>query len=284
LDVLEPTELKQSGMSEMQSPSPILRPAFKRFLLELIGFGIVGTGIWVFGEHLANHGNETIGSWINFAAMMSFFAVIPLSAFKRWRSKVKRIWISIGCGIFAVILGIAWGMAMREPIVKVDIGVTTANRPFADIVLTNSFLFRDPQLIMWNTVRGRLLLPMKESAPANVRFSIRSDVNCSEVSVCVFISTNLLCKPGDGWRRGSLDDDAGLYVWMYKTPPILAFTMHALPPLSFPEASKFTGSAFKLGIVVQSKEVRRFCVLCGMVFVSTNGLPKVEFTNQNLIL
>jgi len=65
------------------------------YLAEIIAAGAIGTGVWVFGEHLTNHGHRTFGDFVNFLAFASFFAAAPITALKFWPYR-KCVW-----GLFA---------------------------------------------------------------------------------------------------------------------------------------------------------------------------------------
>jgi len=84
------------------------------FIWELILFGGVATGLWVWGEHLDKNGYPVIGSCVNLLACLLFFAIIPVIAKKVWPS-VGRVWLWFG--VSATLFAIVWAY------------VTWSNRP-----------------------------------------------------------------------------------------------------------------------------------------------------------
>jgi hypothetical protein len=68
---------------------------------ECVLAGLVGTGIWVFGEHLVSYGHTALGSMINFLAFVFFFMAVPITAQKIW-PKPRFIWVIFGLFVFVM--------------------------------------------------------------------------------------------------------------------------------------------------------------------------------------
>src|SRR5947209_4487089 len=73
------------------------------YFAELVLAGAVGTGIWVFGEHLTSHGHSRWAAVFNFLAFCVYFATVPITANRVWPHP-KRIWALFA--VFCVAMGL----------------------------------------------------------------------------------------------------------------------------------------------------------------------------------
>jgi hypothetical protein len=170
----EIVERKNQQLNENFSPSNgngASKSGFVNFVQSLVIAGVVGTGIWVFGEHLNNHGHEAWASVVNFFACVIFLSVLPLEAGRHWQ-RPRVVW-----GVFVLLcasLGTVWALAIRQlatpglPWVQIETlgGLSGPIHGEDEITFEMNQTYREHHLIIRNTnsvdlrnLTARLQLP-----------------------------------------------------------------------------------------------------------------------------
>lgn len=90
---------------ELTTPNQHNTAQTRLFFRDLIIAGVLGTGIWVVGEHLTSHGHTIYGGVVNFFASVIFFAALPLAALRHWHRPFI-VWSAFGA--FCIILAIVF--------------------------------------------------------------------------------------------------------------------------------------------------------------------------------
>ena len=113
-----------------------------RFVAELVLAGAVGTGLWVFGEHLISHNHTVFGGIINFMAFCIYFATVPITAVKIW-PRPMLVWASFFgfCVLMALVFTLS-SWSAPEPKPHFTISMQIGDSLSAKIVLTNQYLYR----------------------------------------------------------------------------------------------------------------------------------------------
>jgi hypothetical protein len=117
-----------------------------QYLAELVLAGAVGTGVWLFGEHLVSHGHTFLGSVINFVAFCIYFATVPITTVKVWPHP-KSVWLSfcVFCALMALVFTF-FSKPSIEPQPHFTISLRVGDSPAATVILTNEYLFRSGDL------------------------------------------------------------------------------------------------------------------------------------------
>lgn len=162
-----------------------------QYLAELVLAGAVGTGVWLFGEHLVSNGHTFGGSVVNFAAFCIYFATIPITTVKIW-SHPKSVWISF-C-VFCVLMALAFTFSSR-PSTKLKphftLSLQIGGSSISTIVLTNDCFFRvgmvnvihstNDFLVFNGIVNGCIVIPVQQGE-SNKAFSFIAE-NDSPIKV-----------------------------------------------------------------------------------------------------
>lgn len=111
------------------------------WIAECVLAGLIGTGVWVFGEHLVSHGHTTLGSIVNFAAFAVFFAAAPITAIKIW-SRPKLI-LGLFSGFVVLMALVFFVSSEKKPESKphFTLSLRVGDSPRDTVVLTNDCLF-----------------------------------------------------------------------------------------------------------------------------------------------
>ena len=183
------------------------------YLGEIVLAGAVGTGIWVFGEHLTSHGHTTWGSILDFFAFCIYFATIPITAVKAWPRPLL-IWplFSFFCVVMACLFYIS-SLNRPQPITPVPrahFEFSVIANGLKRIVLTNDFLIVH-EFDKAHSVPGFLFVPMD---PGDSNLALRvfvqndSSAFAENVEITFMATTNMPCTLDNGWFGEQMFDDA----------------------------------------------------------------------------
>ena len=98
------------------------KPTFNRFVAEIMLAGSVGTGIWVFGEHLISAGHLSAGTRVRFVAFAVYFSTVPITAAKFWKPKRTLAWVSYAA--FSLLMYCIFGATWRPQAHLISISQT----------------------------------------------------------------------------------------------------------------------------------------------------------------
>jgi hypothetical protein len=123
---------------------PVEESRALRFLAEMVGLGVAATGVWVLGEHFANHGFDKIGSAINYIACIGFLGAIPLLVRKTW-PRTKTVWRwAVSC---CFLLGCVWVLVINldvRPKPQMELFLNTSESPRTNLLFDKPFLATKP--------------------------------------------------------------------------------------------------------------------------------------------
>jgi len=157
-----------------------------QYLAEIVLAGAVGTGVWLFGEHLVSHGHNFVGSVVNFMAFCIYFATVPITTVKVWPHP-KAVWLSF-CG-FCVLMALAFIFSSRPPLgpkTHFTYSLQIGDSPTSRVFLTNDFLFRwhvvkvgdlpNGGVMLNDLVNGCIVIPVQQGqSNAIFKFAVEND-------------------------------------------------------------------------------------------------------------
>jgi hypothetical protein len=162
-----------------------------QYIAELVLAGAVGTGVWLFGEHLVSHGHTFGGSVVNFVAFCIYFATVPITTVKIWPHP-KSVWLSF-CG-FCVLMALAFTFSSRpstEPKPHFVLSLKIGDSSDSEVFLTNDVLFMyriskagdltNGSVLFRGTANGCLIIPV-QPGESNIVFNFIAE-NDSPIKV-----------------------------------------------------------------------------------------------------
>lgn len=304
----DPDSTKEAGDNPQKSfPATngdvIPKSGLWAYLAELVLAGAVGTGIWLFGEHLISHGHTTWGSVVSFVAFCFYFATVPITAIKIW-ARPKLIWpLFVGfCSLMALVFTLSSRQHELKPHFILSLQIDDSATA---LLLTNDFLFHNRMenvgnlpngsIIFKGRANGCLVVPVQPGESNKIfRFIIENDspVKVTDLEVVVGFPKGWKCgldstkwhEVGQhfiipGWKIVITN----LQFWGAQSP----YPLFATDSLTFPSITNFSVPVYSspsteeglIELTIRSTGFERLFV-AGMIFVPVTSNSFKPFVAQ----
>lgn len=226
------------------------------FVVDCIVAGLVGTGLWAFGERLNSHGHPIIGGVIVYFAICVFFAGVPLAVLKYW-NRPRVVW----CGfvVFCMIIAGAYFWPIPPPPMKSRLDLSLRRVPdwSHKLELTNSILFFQNAAYTLNAKTNAYvvvpLLPTETNVIIGLFVENHSSSPIESAQVICAIGSGIKYTTSGDWKQLTGPQNNPL-IRIKLESPIFPRDRYLLPDITLLNpASASDGAPFK--IIVQAKDM-----------------------------